>query len=325
MWNLFRSLAFVACAAAASNAAHAQQKPLLIAFALFGPHPALQAQVDGFKERMTKAGYTEGKNIRYVQQDVTFNPALISQLLTQLEAMGPDLIVTTNTPVAQAAKSIVKNKNLPFLFSGLGDPVVAKLVPSRTQGGDQMTGTSNKNDYVATFKFMRKLVPNLKTVGMPYNPGDDGDASAIETAEAAAKQLGLGIRKVAVDSTSDIGPRVQSLRGADAIFLIPSNLLQPAAPAVAAAAAQITTPLFTASSPLVKQKGAVASFGVDWEKIGAKTADMALEIIGGKKTSQIPVYWPVEADHVATFSAEMLKKFNLQMPADFKDCKCSFE
>lgn len=325
MSKLFRLFALLACAAAESSTAFAQQKQLLIAFALFGPHPALQAQVDGFKERMTRAGYAEGKNIRYVQQDVTFNPALISQLLTQLEAMGPDMIVTTNTPVAQAAKSIIKNKNLPVLFSGLGDPVVAKLVPSRTQGGDQMTGTSNKNDYVATFKFMRKMLPNLKTVGMPYNPGDDGDASAIETAEAAAKQLGLAIRKVAVDSTSDIGPRVQSLRGSDAIFLIPSNLLQPAAPAVAAAAAQIAIPLVTASSTLVKQKGAIASYGVDWEKIGGKTAEMAIAIIGGKKTSQIPVYWPVEADHVATFSAEVLKKFQLEVPADFKDCKCSLE
>ena len=191
---------------------HAQQKPLFVAFALYGPHPALQSQVDGFKVRMTKSGYVEGKNIRYVQQDVAFNPALVSQLLSVLEAMGPDMIVTMNTPVAQAAKTVIKNKNLPFLFSGLGDPVLAKLVPSRTQGGDQMTGTSNKNDYVATFKFMGRLIPTLKTIGMPFNPGDDGDVSAIETAEAAAKQLGYQIRKVAVDSTSDIGPRVQSLR-----------------------------------------------------------------------------------------------------------------
>ena len=71
---------------------HAQQKPLFVAFALYGPHPALQSQVDGFKDRMTKSGYVEGKNIRYVQQDVTFNPALVSQLLTVLEAMGPDMI-----------------------------------------------------------------------------------------------------------------------------------------------------------------------------------------------------------------------------------------
>ena len=274
---------------------------------------------------MTKSGYVEGKNIRYVQQDVTFNPALVSQLLTVLEAMGPDMIVTMNTPVAQAAKTVIKNKNLPFLFSGLGDPVLAKLVPSRTQGGDQMTGTSNKNDYVATFKFMGKLIPTLKTIGMPFNPGDDGDVSAIETAEAAAKQLGYQIRKVAVDSTSDIGPREQSLRGSDAIFLIPSNLLQPAVPAVAAAANQISVPLVTVNTQTVKQKAALASFGVDWESIGGKTAEMALEIFAGKRTSQLPVYWPVAADHIASFNADLVKKFNLQVPAEFKDCKCVFE
>ena len=304
---------------------YAQQKPLFVAFALYGPHPALQSQVDGFKDRMTKSGYVEGKNIRYVQQDVAFNPALVSQLLTVLEAMGPDMIVTMNTPVAQAAKTVIKNKNLPFLFSGLGDPVLAKLVPSRTQGGDQMTGTSNKNDYVATFKFMGRLIPTLKTIGMPFNPGDDGDVSAIETAEAAAKQLGYQIRKVAVDSTSDIGPRVQSLRGSDAIFLIPSNLLQPAVPAVAAAANQISVPLVTVNTQTVKQKAAMASFGVDWSSIGGKTAEMALEIFAGKRTSQLPVYWPVAADHIASFNADLVKKFNLQVPAEFKDCKCVFE
>ncbi|NBS09359.1 MAG: ABC transporter substrate-binding protein [Betaproteobacteria bacterium] len=308
-----------------SPISHAQQKPFFVAFALFGPHPALQSQVDGFKDRMTKSGYVEGKNIRYVQQDVAFNPALISQLLNVIEAMGPDMIVTMNTPVAQAAKTVIKNKNIPFLFSGLGDPVLAKLVPSRTQGGEQMTGTSNKNDYVATFKFMGRLIPTLKTIGMPFNPGDDGDVSAVETAEAAAKQLGYQIRKVAVDSSSDIGPRVQSLRGSDAIFLIPSNLLQPAVPAVAAAANQISVPLVTVNSQTVKQRVALASFGVDWERIGGKTADMAIEIMGGKRTSQIPVYWPVATDHIASFNAELLKKSNLQVPAEFKDCKCVFE
>jgi hypothetical protein len=52
---------------------------------------------------------------------------------------------------------------------------------------------------------------------------------------------------------------------------------------------------------------------------------MALEIFAGKRTSQLPVYWPVAADHIASFNADLVKKFNLQVPAEFKDCKCVFE
>ena len=81
----------------------------------------------------------------------------------------------------------------------------------------------------------------------------------------------------------------------------------------------------TVNTQTVKQKAAMASFGVDWESIGGKTAEMALEIFAGKRTSQLPVYWPVAADHIASFNADLVKKFNLQVPVEFKDCKCVFE
>ena len=70
-----------------------------VAIASLGPHPVLQMVVDGFKTGLASSGFEEGSGVEYVYKDSNFDPSLVAQLLTALEATSPDLLLTVTTPI----------------------------------------------------------------------------------------------------------------------------------------------------------------------------------------------------------------------------------
>lgn len=312
--------ATTAAIAAALPFAAAAQKT--IGIASFGEHPTLDQAREGFKAELGRLGYVEGKDVVYSFSHGNFNPALMPQILAQQEAKNPVLLLTITTPVTQAARTVIKNQNLPIVFAAVSDPVRAQIVPSWDKGSDRMVGASNFQDLAGVLRFAKTLLPNAKSVGVPYNPGEANDVAQMEFMKSAAEKMGMSVKAVPVDSLGDIGPRVQSLRGVDFIYLLNSNLLMPAHPAVASAAAQINTPLVSANPDPVLNHSALASYTVSYPKIGAAAARLADQIMKGKKPSELANYRPADADHEPKVSAKQLAKFNIQLPQSLASCNC---
>lgn len=214
MRRKFLTGALCALVAAAPLGAAAQKT---IAIASFGEHPTLNQARDGFKAELGRLGYREGQDVVYSFGHGNFNPALLPQILAQQEAKDPILLLTITTPVTQAARTIIKNPKLPIVFAAVSDPVRAGLVPSWDHGSDRMVGASNFQDLEGVLRFAKELLPNAKSVGLPFNPGEANDVAQADGMKAAAAKLGLEVKAVPVDSLGDIGPRVQSLRGVDFI------------------------------------------------------------------------------------------------------------
>lgn len=298
-------------------AAHAQK---VIAIAVNGPHPTLQQTEKGFREELVRQGFAEGKDIVFAQSQGNFNPALIPQLLAQAESRNPALLFTITTPVSQAARSVVKNPNLPIVYGVVSDPIKAGLVSSWDKGSDRFVGVSNFHDMEAVLAFGKSLFPNAKVVGLPFNPGEANDVAHVEAAKAAAGKLGLEIRSVAVDTVNDIAPRIQSLRGSDFLYVLPSNLLIPAAPAISAAASQVNVPIIAASFPIVRDHGAVASYGTSYEILGTIAGRMAAEILRGKKPAELANHKPGPKDNEAFFSAKQMERYKVRVPDAWKGC-----
>lgn len=302
------------------GAAHGE--PKTIGIAVFGADITLEQVAEGFKAELGRRGFHEGKEVTFATSHANFNPAMLPQILTQLEARKPALLFTITTPVSQMAKSKLNDQSIPIVFGAVIDPVRAQIVPSWEHGSDRMVGASNMVNMEATFTFMRTLIPNLKTIGVPYNPGEVNDAANLALAEQAGKKLGIAIKPAPVNSLSDIAPRIHSLRGADAIYLMTSNLLMPAAPAVAAAADQIDVPVVLGAGPLVRQHVALAGYGVSYPHVGEAAARLAVEVLKGKKPSELANYRPTAADHVPVISAKQLARFKLELPDALKNCNC---
>ena len=305
-------------------AASAQAEPLKIGIAQFGPHPQLDAVVDAFKAEIAAEGLSD---VTYDYGHVNFDPALIPQLVQKIKAGNPDLLLTITTPLSQGAKQVMKDSGIPIVFSAVTDPVAAKLVPSWDKGDADMTGASDLQNMDGVLEFIRKLLPDAKTVGFPYNPGEDNDVVAMQLIKELAPKHGFEVAEVGVDNANDIPIRIASLKGkADVIYVPGSNLIQPAISAVASAADQAGIPIVNSSEDSVVDHRTLASFAVNYSQVGRNAAKLAVAILKDKKSpAELAPIKPTYEDHAAMISAKQLAKYNMTLPKDMEGCGCIAE
>ena len=319
--QIFRSS--VAVAALSLAAATAQAADLRIAIANFGEHPQLAQASEGFRAALAEAGYTEGDKVEFIESHTNFDTTLLPQMIAKLQADNPDLLYTITTPVSQVAKSATEGSGLPIVFGAVTDPVAAKLVPSWEAGDATMTGASDLQDIPAILAFTRKLFPDAKRLGLPYNPGEANDVALLEIVTAAAGDAGFEVVGVGVDSVNDIQQRIASLAGkVDVIYVPTSNLIQPALPAVAAAARQVEIPIVNATNEGVKEGIVAASFAVDYAQVGKNAGMIAAKVLDGTAPADIAPVTPAYEDHHPQISKSAMAAIGAEIPADLADCGC---
>ena len=308
--------------AATAGAALAQSAPTVVGIANLGPHPALQQAIDGFKAEMARSGYEEGRNVRYVTADANFSPAMIPQILNQIEANKPSVILTVTTPVSQAAITSVTNKSLPLVFLLISDPIAAGLVPSWQQGGPRFVGSASAMDYDAVMAFSKDMFPGAKSFGVMYSPGEANDVVAIKQIEGAAQRAGITLKAVSVDAAVDVPQRAQLLSDVDFIYVIGSNLVQSAMPAVTSVADRYKIPILSAETEFIKKGLVTVSYAASYPMQGASAAKLAIELLKGKKTTELAPIKPSRADYTAIISRKKMAQLGKTVPAAMANCNC---
>ncbi|WP_341702682.1 ABC transporter substrate-binding protein [Ferrovibrio sp.] len=301
----------------------ASAQPYKIGIAQWGPHPQLEKAVSSFKAELAAKGLVEGKDVTYEIDQANFDVALLPQLLSKLKAGKPTLIYTIATPVTQAAKQALKGSGIPIVYAAVNNPVKAKLVPSWTEGAEDMAGASDQQDMDAVLGFVRKLLPKAKTLAVAYNPGEDNNLAVFEQVRETAGKYEFKVVGAGIDNPADIPIRIAALKGqADVIYTPTGGLIQPGLPAIAASAAQIGVPVVNAGVESARKGITLAGFAVDYGKIGKNAADVAYKLLKGAKMQDLP---PVRAgveDHEAAVSKKQLEKLGLALPAALGGCNC---
>ncbi|MCK3777135.1 ABC transporter substrate-binding protein [Ensifer sesbaniae] len=213
---------------------------------------------------------------------------------------------------------------IPVVFSAVTDPVAAKLVPSWEAGDDGMTGATDLQDVAAVMAFTRKLLPEAKRFGVPYNPGEANDTALLDKIKEAAPAAGFEVVEVGVDNVNDIQQRIASFAGkADVIYTPASNLLQPAIGAVSAAARQAQIPIVNSDDGAVRDGVVPASFAVNYEQVGVNAGKIAAEILKGTDPKTIAPSRPAYEDHAPLISKKATAAFSIEVPAALAgECNC---
>jgi len=313
----------VAAGVLAAGIGSALADPIKIGIANFGEHPQLNASIDGFKKALADAGYVEGTDVVYTESHTNFDASLVPQMIAKLQAENPKLIYTVTTPVSQIAKKALAGSGIPVVFTAVTDPVAANLVPSWDAGDEGITGATDLQDIAAVMEFTRKLLPNAKRFGQPYNPGEANDVALLDKVKEAAPGAGFEVVPVGVDNVNDIQQRIASLAGkADVIYTPASNLLQPAIAAVAAAARQAGIPIVNSDDDAVRKGIVPASFAVNYTQVGMNGGKIAAEILKGADPKTIAPSRPAYEDHAPLINKATLKEFGAELPADMENCNC---
>ncbi len=286
----------------------------LVAIANWGPHNSLEESIQGLKAELTRQGFIEGEKIHYEIADVGFDPSLIGQMITKLKSSNPKVMVVLGTPVAQSAKNLVKD--IPLVFGDITDPVEAGLVKKANKAAGNMSGASDKQDLNILLDFAKKLIPHAHTVGVLYSTAEANDAALVKMLEAAAEKAQMQVIAVPVDQARDVPMRMQAFKDkVDFIYVGVSGPIQPTLPAIVAAADKMKIPVFNADSEAVQKHQVLASFGVDYRRVGRNMGRIVGYLLNRGHISDVGPMYPTASEHHGFISKKKAESLDIPLPA----------
>ncbi len=234
-------------------------------------HPSLDAARKGFEEGLEEAGLDVTLDVQNAQND----QGTANTIAGTFASSKPDLILAIATPSAQTVAQAISD--IPVLFTAVTDPVSAKLVDSLEAPGANVTGTSDANPVLEQLKLLTELDPEAKRVGVVYSSGEVNSQVQVEWAKEAAAELGLEIVESTVSNSSEVQQAANSL-DVDAFYVPTDNAVVSALESLIGVAQDQQIPVIAAEGDSV-ERGAVATYGLNYEKLGAQTAEMAVRIL----------------------------------------------
>lgn len=281
-------------------------------------HDALDSANKGFVDALKEKGYEDGKNIKIDQQNAQGEQANAQTISKQFADSKKDLIFAIATPAAQAAYN--STKDIPIVFTAVTDPVSAEIAKDWKSSGTNVTGTSDKVPVEEQIKLMKKLLPDTKTVGVIYNTSETNSVIQVEELKTAAEKEGLAVKEIGVTNVNEINQNLASaLNEIDALYTPTDNTVASAYSLVGKLCLDAKKPIIGAEEAVVT-KGGLATIGIDYYKLGKEAGDKAVEILEGKKPSDIEISTLSEMSF--TINKDVAAKLGITIPEDIeKDAK----
>ena len=180
---------FAAALAAASGAAQAQSEAKVYRIGILTETQAGNAQ-KYWQDALRERGYIEGKNTIFEVRAAGEKFDLLPKLATELVQSKVDIILTSSTPPAVAAKQVTSTIPIVTLSA---DPVGTGLVRSLAQPGGNVTGVYVPVVDMAAkrLQLLKEAVPGLTSVAILWNPRNSTAQLQAKATEAAAHSLRL--------------------------------------------------------------------------------------------------------------------------------------
>lgn len=288
-------------AAALALSLPAKAEDVTVAVTAIVEHPALDAVRNGVHDALAAAGYKEGENLKFIFQSAQGNPATAAQIARQFVGDEPDVIVPISTPSAQAVVS--STRDIPVVFTAVSDPLGAQLVKNMDKPGGNVTGLSDMSPVGEHVALIKEILPNVKSIGYLYNPGEANSVSLLAVLKTEAEKAGVKVVESAATKSAEVQGAARSLVGrADAIYIPTDNTIISALEGAVSVAGESKLPLFTADTDSVS-RGSIAALGFNYYDVGKQTGDIVVRILKGENPGDIPVKIAAGSDLVVNKAA----------------------
>lgn len=250
-------------------------------------HPSLNAIREGIIEQLKKEGFEEGKNLTIIYESAQGNPTTAVQIAQKFAGLPLDAIVPISTPSAQAI--VRQTRKTPIIFAAITDPLGAKIVPSLEHPGANVTGVTDTPPLAEQLDVIDNCVPQLKTLGVVYNPGEANNVAMMNALKPLAKKKKITILSATASKSSDVQAAAKSLVGrVDAIFVGNDNTVVSGLEALVKSCLNQKIPLFV-SDPDSVNRGALAAYAYDQHQMGRQVGTMVTRVLKGENPGDMPV------------------------------------
>jgi putative ABC transport system substrate-binding protein len=238
---------------------------------------------------LQKLGYLDGKNLVIDRRGAEGHNERLFSLISELIALGPDVIVAVGVPPTAAARRATST--IPIVMWGTNDPVGAGFIKSLAHPGGNVTGVAGMfaDTIGKSVELLRAVLPTAKRMAV-LTSSNPNHPRQYELAEAAGKALGLVAIQILAPASTDLEQAFDRMaqEKCDALFV----LADPIRPTIVPLAAKTKIPTVYQFSAYV-DLGGLASYGASITLMAKQTAQYADKIFKGADPAELPVEQPV--------------------------------
>ena len=166
--------------------------------------PATSLFHETFRQGLRELGCVDGHNIVLEYRSAEGRNERLPALAAELLGLKVDVIVTSSTPAALAAKQATRT--IPVVFTAVADPILSGLVASYAQPGGNVTGLTHIPPELDTkrLELLKEAVPSASRVGVLWHPEFPPNVEGLEALKSAAQVLGVELQLVAYRGPQDL-------------------------------------------------------------------------------------------------------------------------
>jgi putative tryptophan/tyrosine transport system substrate-binding protein len=315
MKKIWQLLLIIALAILPEAIATAQQPAKIkIGFLAFGsPPPGRSPSLEAFRQGLRDLGYVEGRDFALIRRYAKGELDRLPGLATELVKLKMDVIVTSGTSAAWAAKEA--STTIPIIMAGASDPVASGLVSSLAHPGGNVTGFSElpgREIEGKRLELLKEVVPMASQVAVVLDSTSRRDPTPLEN---AAKALGLTLllSDEEVESTGEFRKAFDKMvrERADALYAPETPVNVRYRNLIISLAAKNRIPTMYGSREFV-EAGGLMSYGSSFAELFSGAATYVDKVLKGTKPADLPVQQPIRFELV--INLKTAKQIGLKIP-----------
>jgi putative tryptophan/tyrosine transport system substrate-binding protein len=293
--------------------AQAQQPKKIARLCYLGASaPEAAINLKPFHDRLRDLDFIERQNIIFESRYWEGKVERLPELTAELVRLKCDVIFTTGTEAAMAAKNATKT--IPVVMGFGGDAVRLGIIADLSRPGGNITGLTSINAELSgkRLELLKEVVPTIARVALLWSPGNPNTQVLTET-ESVARSLRLDIQTVEVNTAKDFEGafRTATKKHAQALMLGGGGFLNAHQKPIVELAAKTRLPAIYPNIQFVDAGGLMA-YAEDRTYMFRRAAEYVDKILKGARPADLPVERPKKFELV--INLKTAKQIGLTIP-----------
>lgn len=303
-----------ACGNEPSTPSNPDEKVFQIGIVQLAEHPALDEATRGFKEFLTeKLGDKVQFNVQNAQGEQTNCTTIVNQFVSS----KVDLIMANATNAVKAAREATSD--IPIVGTSVTDYVFSGLVASNEAPGANVTGASDMNPVNVQVQLMKTLCPEVKTVGIVINSGEENSAIQAEEAKTAFEAEGFTVKIYSVADTNEIQTVVTAAcNEVDAFYEPTDNLIASNVPTMSNITTAAGKPVICGEGGMC-ESGFLATYAISYYELGRAAGEQAFNIlVNGADPATTPIFFFDVSQLTLVVNEQNAAELGITIPEELK-------
>lgn len=281
--SAYAMLMFAFGGAAQAQPAHRVYRIGVLNEAWSANHPT----VEGLKAGLRDWGFSEDQDVTYDIRFTKGDPAATRAAAEALVKAGVDLIFTSNESATLAAKKATDR--IPVVFTLVGDPVGALVVPSYSKPGGNITGVSSRAIELGPkrLEMLKMMAPKMRRVWYIFHATDISSKGTLDQIRVTAKRFDLELIERTVNNAQELNSALKEIKPGDGVLAPVVDTLDIPALLLEASRGLRAPAIFP--SELYVNYGALMSYGPEMRAQGVQAARLVAKLLRGTRPRDLPV------------------------------------